>query len=445
MPSIHPLIRNAAAGLGGLGLVVAAVSNLEKIVVLGYTQFWTLLIVSWVLLIAAIWPQGRAARIGFGPPAAPRRWTASFSKFQWVIALTVLFAAAGIWNHQTTRNPREKLKRGEKVIEPATHIPAGALRSPHAPVYFANSTPGVFRAEVASTAPGALPPRVISIGLSTRKTSYVEEVDSHWGSPNFHLPDRFETDLNFGESPERWSGCATYRNDGRLPAAFRRVVSDQNRTQLLRYISDAASLERLVRNRAAVIRQIIPQGREWTEIRRASDRDLILAWLKDCVGLSQPVLLVTLLNPDPRPLAVTAVRYIMVGADVVCGPPPEPPAGITATEAYPHPLTLDWGAQRTHTYRLQTNYARAIAANYDERWGYNPQQGTVRTVAPQRFTLSPNFGLGPNQQGAFELHLYSRGVETTLWPVFLALELETSGGRVQTPEFWLEYPLDGTC
>ena len=199
-----------------------------------------------------------------------------------------------------------------------------------------------------------------------------------------------------------------------------------------------------MRQRAAVLRQILPRGAEWREIDRASDRDVILDWLRQCVGLTQPVLAITLANPNASPLAVTAVRYVLVGAAVGCGPPPETSGPITSTAIYAHGLRTDYSAPRTVVYHVQTAEARAFLSS----WGvseYDSVRSTERVPEPERFPLVPAFGLGPRAQGAFELQIYSPTENHQLWPVLMAIELETDAGLARTPEFWIDFPLSGTC
>lgn len=443
MRSPGELARTAAAGLAALGLLTTTVANVSAVVELRETHFWILLAVSYTLLLPAIWPpRPESRRAGFGHAPVPASRLSVISRYRWVMGATAVFMIAGGWHFYRIRTP-EPLPSGEEIVP--RDEPVVGMRGGHA----------LARASFLPWAGAAVPPRVLSVELSPRKTSYVVEVDED-GERMFKLHGRFARSRDgrwrMRADPEeaereieefRWSGCAPYRTDPRPVEAMRRFVRAKGRTGALQYLTSPGSPERLARQRAAVLRQILPRGVEWAEIQPASDREAILGWLRECVGLVQPVLALTLSNPDPSPVAITAVRYLFFGAAVECGGAPDTDGLILPTVIYAHDLQLDHQSARTIRYPVQTPAARAFLSEW-ERSGYNASRRTSLIPPPRRHPLSPGFRIGARQEGAFELHLYSSRA-AKLWPVLLAIELETSNGNVRTPEFWMEFPLDGTC
>lgn len=398
-------LKHGAAALGGLGLVGAAISNLEVIAGLRYTAFWPLLIVSWILIVVAIWPEPARANVGFHPSGSSSATRATkLFRLRWVIILTLLFTMAGIWRYWKVTHP-ESLPPGP-IIDDTVPMSVSAARASY---FFAGLSLPVqpqIRAE--------------PVQLSTLKTSYVESGKS--GVPYFRLPGRFADSYTDPDPDgERWSGCIRYRMSTALAAALRRFVVQKGRTSTLQYFSNAASLDRLVRQRAAVLREIIPRGDEWREIQSPSDKRVIQDWLRECVGLPRPVLSVALTNVGRTPVTVSAVRYTVVGWEgLECGGGEDgmwaqeavvPPPLITATAIYPQRLL--------------------------------PYDQTPRRTR-QRVMLRPNpFGLGPNQQETLELFLYS--TNRVLFPLRMRVELETSVGTIRLTEFWIDFAADHSC
>lgn len=426
-------VKTTSAVLAGLGLVTAAVSNLDLVQGLFYTHFWSVLTVSWVMSIAALWPAEAHRAVGFRPQRRSVGLIPKLRPFGAVIISTLAFALVGSWRAYHISHPAQ-LPADEPIVPESIPIPVALLPR----------TMGSLASFAEAQQDGPL--EIVDFGVASEKTSY-EAVVGISGTMLFMLPDHF-TGEGAEPNPRRYDGCTRYRSNTRVLGALRRFVTAEDRRSALQHLSTMLGLENLVRRRAAILRQIIPSGAEWSELRR-SDRDIILPWVRDCVGLTQPVLSLTLRNLRNQAVAVTAVNYYMLYADVACDGQDlvEP---VVPSAIYAHRLTpLDHNARRTVPFTLRTQASREMFSQFTGEFStgeiYNPRTGTLMVPPPQRRPVQPSFRVPASDLGSFELHVYSARDRGDRWPVYMAMELETTHGRLRLPEFWIDFPLGSAC
>lgn len=277
-------------------------------------------------------------------------------------------------------------------------------------------------------------PRIASFELSERKTSYTEDVST----------DRID-DIRRFWIPDNWGPCNSV-NDVRVLEGLRRFVTRSGRSRLLQHLTSTNSLNTLAVSGDPILRQIMPRAGDWGRV-DAADRDAILTWMRNCVGLFHPVFLITLYNPNNYEVLVPRVRYYVLAAD-------RGEAGggmfgysIFPVATYAHTIKAMPGDQRRQVYR-PTLSLRGDYGMYDDYPGVRgrlrrDRSGNFLIVPPAARALqNPTPVIPARGHVSFELQIAAEE-GGLLADVLMSIEVVTSAGSVRTPEFLVELGTGG--
>lgn len=306
----------SAAVLGSLGLVVSVVENFRHLSVSLEENFWTVLIISFVLSLAAAWPESRNQRpLGF-KVAYKSRVKFSLWKYRWILVITLIFLGAGYYRYHVvnSRGTGEGpiVKPGDIPLEPASSLSLVPSAYAYAP---------------------SRRPKLVSFTLRREKTLYIESKKS--GKKMYELSGDFVR----GKCTQEFDG-------GSALLALRAYAKQSNKQHILKYIESKEQLESLVANHPDIAKELMPATIEWSKLNRA-DYFAILNWVRNCVGIFFPVFIVTIENPTGQDLLVTGINYNILKLDIF--PPtdsPSRPSGpLTPTVTYTHQLVNKLGVQ----------------------------------------------------------------------------------------------------
>jgi hypothetical protein len=285
-------------------------------------------------------------------------------------------------------------------------------------------------------------PRITSFDLSERKTSYEEEAPGDRGQPR-NRSDPGEPvelrNLRRFSIPDNWGPCTLY-NDVRVLEGLRRFVQRAGRPAMLRYLTSTNSLNSLASSGDPVLRQIMPRGGDWHRV-DAADRDVILDWMRGCVGIFFPVFTITLYNPNSYEVSVPSVRYYVIAAS-----PGEAGAGMFAYSLFPvatyaHTIRVMPGTGPRQAYRPSLPLPSEFG--WDEGSLRRDRAGNILVAPPARRTLqNPTPVIPARGHVSFELQIASEE-GGLLGDVLMNIELVTSAGSVRTGEFIVELGTGG--
>ena len=344
MSNIGKSFRLSAAVLGSLGLVVSVIENFRHISVSLEQNFWVVLIIAFVLSLAAAWPESSSQRsLGFKDTFKPHikfpLW-----KYRWIVVITLIFLAASYYRYHVVNSrgtgERPIVKPGDIPLEPTSSLSL----VPSAYAY----TP-------------SQGPKLVSFTLRPEKTLYVETSGQ---SPMkfYHL----SADLVW---PIRRGGCNQEFDGKSALLALRAYAIQSNKQYILKYIESEKQLESLVADHPKIATELMPSKIEWSKLSR-TDYFAILNWARNCVGIFFPVFIVTIENPTNRDLLVTKIDYKILRLLY-----DEPAAGMHPSES----LT----PTATYTHQL------------------------AGKLGIQSYPITPPFRIPANSSGSFELQLHA--------------------------------------
>lgn len=462
------LVRTSAAALGGLGLVVTAAQG-----VAGFSQalaenFWVVLFVSWVLTLSATWPEPSKQRAGFAASRAdaPSRLAtlrAEAVRHRLGIAATLACAILAAHRLHAQWFP-ERLRADTPTVDPTEPIPVSSMGMLPLP-----------SAWIARYEAQPQRPTLLLFELEPKKTSYteVDDPDDEIGLRHFVLKRavlgvrdepsgiidnmtvrttrrRLMSDDELKPGSPAWMApCKEFHSDPATLASLTSFAKERGRTDLLRHLENYTVLDRAVSQRAAVVRQILPRGAEW-QMLTGADRDRVLEWARKCPGLPNPVFRVGISNPTRSSITIKSIKYYLLEDGGAAGPG-TPPGVMEPVTADAHGLylygqspgapVLYWPVRRDLFRSKYFNVDSDLNDDWDrESTAYRP----FRIPAPQVRSLKRPIELEPGKQAIFELQLYAitregrpdtQGMRA---PILMRFDVQTTGGVVQVPEFWVD-------
>jgi hypothetical protein len=458
------LARLVSGVAGGVGMVASGLENLSGISRQLADHFWIVLSVSWVLSAAALWPKSARIVAGFGGQnvasahlLGPR--LQRLRQFSWVVAATIAFVAVGAWRYYQQWHPIE-LPRNVPVIDPAepipvfpktTHTGAGEQGAPSGRL---SSSGQRFRDMMLVSDRPNQTLILVNFGLSEKKTSYAKA--KRHGFDYYHLE-------NFGRPPTQtfffYGDCDRDRPSPKVLGALSEFAAQRKRLDLLQYLESYDLLVNLVRHRAQVLQDILPRGAEWGEITAESQREVILEWMRVCVGLVNPVFRLTLHNPTTSPVVLSAMTYYLL-ADEGEGSGEFLAKAVEPIASYAHGLHhMEHPGQMPRGRRpvLYSRHVEQIRRRIGVRWAWAFFQGGEQRFAesgrfnepllipaPQSQALTPPLSVGPGGTVAFDVQIYpirNRAAASfgTLAPILMSIEIKTTAGSLWVPEFYVDF------
>lgn len=314
MEANNKIFKALAAALGLLGLLATAAENFRHFHAALEEYYWYVLVVAWILSIAAVWPQPSSKTVR-GPRDTYRiPLTRFLMRYIWIILITVVFLAVGTYRYHIIYTPepgpRPVIKPGEVRIQPS------------------RSREWSFGSAYAQSRPSG--PRLLQFHLIPEKTSYIK-TDSL-----YDLPKETVNRVVLGE-------CDSNFNPGTALKSLRDYAKAAGKIHLLKFISSEDQLKKLIKDHPGRAQELIPSKAELSKMEQ-SDQAAIMSWMLNCVGILYPVFIVVIENPFDQDLVVTSVKYhyySIIGATGVQGAAP-----LYPTASYVHKLEPQAGGSQ---------------------------------------------------------------------------------------------------
>jgi hypothetical protein len=320
MSTVGKSLRLSAAALGSLGLVVSVIENFRHFSVALEENFWTFLVVSLVLSLAAVWPESNNRRpLGFNVTTKSRAGLLLW-KYCWVMVITLIFLGAGYYRYHIVNSKgsgeRPVVKPGDIPLEPAASL---------------SLIPSAFAQTRAQR------PRLSAFTLRREKTLYIEDTES--GKKLYSLSGELMGPINRGKCAQDFDGPSDL-------VALKAYAVQADKQEVLKYIETEKQLESLVADHPDIARKLMPTKTEWSKLSRA-DYFAVLNWVRNCVGIAFPVFIATIENPTNRDILITGINYNV--SKIAYFPPVESPptpfGPLTPTATYTYQLAIKQGVQ----------------------------------------------------------------------------------------------------
>jgi hypothetical protein len=379
--------KTLASVLGSLGLVLSTVSNFHQFSTTFDENFWVVLIISFVLSVAAAWPETTPTRVlGLKETYRPSQ-KKQFLRYRWIIIIILVSLGVGLYRYHVvktkTSGDAPKIKPGEIPLEPGLSIPSSLTA-------------------YAQTQRNS--PKLIQFTLRSEKTLFLETnlADSSWGyslkdSGMNSLSKVYELSWELAK-PIQSGRCNKDFDAGNALRVLRSYSRNNNKSYLLKYLESEDQVKSLKANHPDIVNALKPSRAEWGKLDR-EDYYAILNWSRNCIGIYFPVFLVVIENPTNRDLLISEIKYDIKNLIPMDGGVGVPSGPLTPTATYSLPITEHVGI-KSHG-------------------------------------ISPPFRIPPASSGSFELQLYLNESQHTQVGFVLNVEFLTNQSPIKSDRFFL--------
>jgi len=432
------MIKRISKVLAQLGFILLTAQNIFNINRLLEENFWTILVVAFVVLIITNWPDPVKRKPGFREDEKIGSIRSLFIRYKWIIVIIVIFLILA--GHRYHLQHRTKIDN-EPIITPEDLSFMDDIIHSWVNMSFTEACANEKQDEK---------PLLVQFELHPLKTSYEERDEDKY----FHYTPRGEDnlvplDLENYEFRYDGSNCRTYFRDESTLEALKRMIKKSERYELLKYIENKDLLYTLRTRLPDVVRKIIPKKDDWKYVESEKDRDLIWGWMRECIGIPFPVFVFTIENRNlSRNLVITGIRYHII--DMIVDREISHYSGkfgtIESNAKYYHYLkkvNINSDAYSTFDYHPQNKNV----LNYFEHahvGHIDYENESFKIPRPQMFSLIPAFYIEPGAVGSFELCISVEDLKENDMHLIMSIELMTNQGtNIHTPEFiWTAIPLN---
>ncbi|WET39899.1 hypothetical protein [Citrobacter enshiensis] len=310
--SAEQVLGPIALAASALGIILAAIDNLLKILNLIEVQFY--------LATTILWLAGLVLAGRYTPKVFAIKTVAPKIIVQ--IALTAGYIIANSWTYY---------EHNIRVTFPA-----------NPPILKLGSFFGLSEAFAAPVSPSL---KLVTFYLNEDLSSFVETNEPLFGFGKKYKTYSASRDVYQAFKQGQCSGVDGEKPQSDVFPILRRLVQERNTPQLLSYLTDSDSLGRLARERGDIFQKVIFTTGELDNLRDTVPKDYEIAkkYILECIGIYQPVFTIVLKNSGKAGIDIVKVVYVIEKVGQVLGLGPGGP--VYPEHTYDHRLVHVRGDQ----------------------------------------------------------------------------------------------------